>query len=261
MIKVEVSSKTHSKSNNSRRQFLKMGSLAVAGSSLFLYGCSDDDDVINPEPEPEPTPEPPVGEVFDLGAGNLGILNYAYALEQLEADFYTRVTEGAYYKGLADDSDEKTLLRDVWYHEIIHRDFFKKAITAVAPDAITPDLEFDYGDVNFDDRASVLATALVLEDTGVKAYNGAGQLIDASDDAGMTYLKLAGKIVSVEARHASAFANLINPGSTDFARDVILVNLLETGQAYDKAVAPSEVLAEAGGFITTEFTFDNLPTS
>ncbi len=253
VIKVEVSSETHSKKSNSRRQFLKMGSFAVVGSSLFLYGCNNDDDSSGPI-------TPPPGDVFDLGAGNLGILNYAYALEQLEADFYTRVTEGAYYKGLAEGSDEKQLLEDVWYHEVIHREFFRTAITAVAPDDITPDLAFDYGDLDFDDRDSVLATALLLEDTGVKAYNGAGKLIDASDDAGMTYLKLAGKIVSVEARHASAFADLINPGSTDFARDGILVNLLETGPSYDKAVAPSVVLGEAGGFITTEFTATQLPT-
>ena len=29
--------------------------------------------------------------VFDLGQGDVGVLNYAYALEQLEADFYTKV--------------------------------------------------------------------------------------------------------------------------------------------------------------------------
>lgn len=227
-----------------------MGGLAVAGSSLFLYGCSDDDDG-NTDPDPD--------MVFDLGAGNLGILNYAYALEQLEADFYTRVTEGAYYNGLADGSDEKTLIKDVWYHEVIHREFFRTAISAVAPNDITPDLAFDYGDLDFDDRDSVLATALLLEDTGVEAYNGAGQLIDVTAANGDVYLTLAGKIVSVEARHAAAFADLINPGSTDFARDEILVSISGEGPAFDKATPPATVLAAAGGFITTEFTANQLP--
>jgi len=251
LIKVETSTEAHSKTSNSRRKFLKMGGLAVAGSSLLLYGCSDDDDM-------DPI-TPPVDGVFDLGTGNLGILNYAYALEQLEADFYTRVIEGNYYKGLP-DGDEKTLLEDVWYHEVIHREFFKTAITAVAPDDITPDLAFDYGNVNFDDRDSVLATALLLEDTGVSAYNGAGKLIDVTAPGGDVYLGLAGKIVSVEARHASAFADLINPGTTAFARDGILVDLGGTGLSYDKATPPSDVLAAAGGFITTEFTANQLPT-
>lgn len=250
IIKVETSIENHSKTNNSRRRFLKMGGLAVAGSSLLLYGCSDDDDM---------DPVTPPDGVFDLGAGNLGILNYAYALEQLEADFYTRVIEGNYYKALP-DGEEKTLLEDVWYHEVIHREFFRTAITAVAPDDITPDLEFDYGDLNFDDRDSVLATALILEDTGVAAYNGAGKLIDVTAANGDVYLTLAGKIVSVEARHASAFADLINPGTTAFARDGVLVDLGGTGLSYDRATPPSEILAAAGGFITTEFTANQLPT-
>ncbi|WP_026839001.1 ferritin-like domain-containing protein [Gillisia sp. JM1] len=256
VIKVEVSTEAHSKKSNSRRQFLKMGSLAVVGSSLFLYGCNNDDDSSGPI-------TPPPGEAFDLGAGNLGILNYAYALEQLEAEFYTQVVAGSYYTGLADGSAEKTLLEDVWYHEIIHREFFKTAITAVAPNDILPDLEFDFSSVDFSSRASVLGTSLVLEDTGVSAYNGAGQLIDVTAPMGGTYLLLAGKIVSVEARHASAFADLINPGSADFARDGILVNEGGTGLAYDKALPPSEVLAAVGntGFVTTPFTADQLPTS
>ncbi|MGB3775237.1 MAG: twin-arginine translocation signal domain-containing protein, partial [Leeuwenhoekiella sp.] len=64
-----------------RRKFLKLSGMALVGGGLLL-SCSDDDDmgVIDPEPEPEPETE-----VFDLGGGNLGILNYAFALEQLEA--------------------------------------------------------------------------------------------------------------------------------------------------------------------------------
>ena len=34
--------------------------------------------------------------VFDLGQGDVGVLNYAYALEQLEADFYTKVVNNFY---------------------------------------------------------------------------------------------------------------------------------------------------------------------
>ena len=59
----------------SRRRFIKLGGLAFAGSSFLMYSCSDDDDMPG-----EPNPPKP-GDVFDLGAGNLGVLNYAYALE------------------------------------------------------------------------------------------------------------------------------------------------------------------------------------
>lgn len=256
-----VQESTKKSKKNSRRKFIKLGGIGIAGSSFLLYGCSEDD-LFNPGGEvvtPEPTPEPGE-EVFDLGSGNLGILNYAYALEQLEAEFYTRAVAGAYYTGLADDSDEKQILEDTWYHEVIHREFFKTAISAVAPDDILPDLEFDFSSVNFDDRQSVLDTALLLEDTGVSAYNGAGKLIDVDAQMGGTYLLLAGKIVSVEARHASAFADLALGTPTAFARDEVLVSISDVGPAFDKATPPAEVLAAAGGFITTEFTADQLPT-
>ena len=239
---------TIQKTGNSRREFLKIGGLVVAGSSLLLYSCNNDDDNVIVPP----------GEVFDLGSGDLGILNYAYALEQLEAAFYTKVLSGSYWMGA--NASEKQILEDLYNHEVIHREFFKVAITAAAPSAnkVLPTLEFDFSSVDFSSRDSVLGIAKVLEDTGVSAYNGAGKLLQNID-----YLLIAGKIVSVEARHASAIRDLINPGSTDFAGDDILVDLNSSGKAYDKATAPAAVLAAVGatGFVKTEFTANNLPTS
>ncbi len=237
---------------NGRRRFLKLSGAAIAGTGLLLMvGCSDDDDVNNPDPD-----------VFDLGSGNLGILNYAYALEQLEAAFYTKVIEGGYYASA--NPKEKTLFKDIYNHEVIHRDFFKTAINAaVDPSQVLPDLEFDFSAVNFDSREAVLGLSKILEDTGVRAYNGAGKLIDVSDSAGLTYLLLAGKIVSVEARHASAIRDLINPGSMDFAGDDILIGIGGSAIGFDRAQAPADVLAEviATGFVKTPFTALNLPTS
>jgi len=234
---------------NKRRQFLKLSGMAIVGSGL-LYACSSDDD--------SPMIQDP--DLFDLGAGNLGILNYAYALEQLEAAFYTQVLSGSYWMGAP--AGEKQILEDLYNHEVIHREFFKTAITSVAPNDITPDLEFDFSGVDFSSRASVLGTSKVLEDTGVAAYNGAGQLISVGDAAGLVYLTLAGKIVSVEARHASAIRDLLNPGSMDFAGDDILIGI-GTPKAFDKALSPSDILAAvaATGFVVTPFTANNLPTS
>ena len=58
----------------------------------------------------------------DLGSGDVGILNYAYALEQLEAAFYIQVVAN-YYTGISDE--EKALLKDIRDHEIAHREFSK----------------------------------------------------------------------------------------------------------------------------------------
>jgi len=245
VIKVEVSTEAHSKTKNSRRKFLKMGGLAVVGSSLFLYGCNNDDDNSGPV-------TPPVGEAFDLGSGDLGILNYAYALEQLEAEFYTQAIAGSYFAGAS--AEEKLILKDIYDHEVIHREFFKAAITgAVNGDMslVLPELEFDFSDVDFGSRDAVLGTAQILEDTGVSAYNGAGARIELP-----LYLTLAGKIVSVEARHAAAIRSIFQPGNTEFAGDDVI-----DSNGLDLATPPADVLAAvvATGFVTTPFTANNLP--
>ena len=177
----------------------------------------------------------------DLGAGDIGILNYAYALEQLEAAFYSKVIETPY----ADITEAETaLLTDIRDHEIAHRDFLK---TALAADAIA-DLEVDFSAVDFGDRTSVLTTAQTFEDIGVSAYNGAGQLLTKPE-----YLLAAGRIVSIEARHSAAIRNLVSPDSVAFAGpDVVDKNGL------DVVRAPAEVLALADPFIVTEVTAMNL---
>ena len=254
LVKVEfVNESTKNSKNKSRRKFIKLSGLGIAGSSFLLYGCSEDDmfdpgaPTAGPDPDPDPDPDP---QVFDLGSGDLGILNYAYALEQLEAAFYTAVRGGDYYAGAP--QNEKDLIDDLYNHEVIHREFFRAAIgeaTADNPDAMLPDLEFNLESVDLSSRDEVLATSMALEDTGVGAYNGAGDRISSE-----LYLTLAGKIVSVEARHASAIRSLINPDSADFAGDDVID---ENG--LDLAYDPSEVFDIAGGFIVTDFTANNLP--
>lgn len=199
----------------------------VAG--LTLAGCRNDDYQYMPE------------EIFDLGMGDVGILNYAYALEQLEADFYTKVVN-SFYAGIS--NDEKQILTDIYNHEVVHRDFFKAALTAVTP-KVLPKLEFKYDGIDFKNRNSILATAKALEDTGVAAYNGAGKYITNLD-----YLVIAGKIVSVEARHASAIRDLINPGSGDFSGDDVI-----DANGLDVAKEPKDIVAAAGAFFKTPFTW------
>ncbi|MDT7830715.1 ferritin-like domain-containing protein [Pricia sp. S334] len=245
-------------SGNPRRQFIKLGGLAVAGAGLMV-ACSKEEMAMQPTTPPNPdaggdgdeTPDEGNG-IFDLGEGDLGVLNYAYALEQLEADFYTKVVNG-FYKNCS--QEEKTVLTDLYYHEVNHREFFRAAIGAAVGDKtelMLPDLEFDYGDFDFGNRDQVLNTAKVLEDTGVSAYNGAGKLLENP-----TYLVLAGKIVSVEARHASAIRTLVNPGSADFAGD----DVVTVDNGLDLSKDPSEVLAAVAGlgWLQTEFTARFLP--
>ena len=183
--------------------------------------------------------------LVSLGSGDVGILNYAYALEQLEAAFYTQVVESGFYSGATDQ--EKRILDDLRQHEVAHRDFFNAAISSVA-DPI-PGLQVDFSSVDFNSRESVLATAKTFENLGVAAYNGAGKLLENVD-----YLLIAGKIVSVEARHAAAISDLIDPMSTAFV-DVV------SERGLDRAFMPSEVLAAADPFILTRIDASNLPTA
>lgn len=258
MMKVQFLDDEHQEKGNSRRRFLKLGGLAVVGSSLMLYSCEPDS---MGQEELDSLDAKAKGvdnkRVFNLGKGDLAILNYAYILEQLEAAFYTRVVAGSYYLGAP--ANEQQIFGDIHKHELIHRDFFELALNSVAsPGRIAPHLEFDFSSVDFSSRDNVLAVSQILEDTGVEAYNGAGNLIEDPN-----YLLIAGKIVSVEARHASTIRNLIDPGSINFASPDILVNLLGTGKAYDKATDPRDVLAAvaATGFLTTKLITNNVPTA
>jgi hypothetical protein len=177
----------------------------------------------------------------DLGAGDVGVLNYAYALEQLEAAFYEQALASE-YAGMTEE--ERQIITDLRDHEVEHREFLKNALA----DKAIPALEVDFSAVDFSSRASVLETASTFEDLGVSAYNGAGKLLETPD-----YLLAAGKIVSIEARHAAVIRDLLNPLSVAFAGpDVVDSNGL------DVVRDPAEVLGAAGPFIETAVTANNL---
>jgi Ferritin-like domain len=216
-----------------RRNMLKIFGASAAVITIGSACKKDDDPVSN-------------GGV-NLGSGDVGILNYAYALEQLEAAFYIQVLASP-YSGMT--LLETEYLTDIRNHEVGHREFFKAAITAAAPASIIPSLEVDFSSIDFGSRTSVLTTAKTFEDLGVTAYNGAGQLISTTGN-GPTYLTLAGKIVSVEARHAALIADLLANGTFANTTDA---------NGLDMARTPAQVLALADPFIKTVIDASNLPS-
>ena len=209
-----------------RSVFLQYAAVGLASFSLAVASCKKESSLPG----------------INLGSGDIGILNYVYALEQLEAAFYIQVTK-SFYAGATDA--EQILLNDIRDHEIAHREFFKNALGGVA----IPSLDFNFSSIDFSSRSGVLESARALEDLGVSGYNGVGVLI--RDEK---YLALAGKIVSVEARHAALIRDLITDGS--FANsEVIGPNGLE------KSLSPAEVLKAAAVYITTVIDAENLPTA
>lgn len=217
-----------------RRNFLKWSGTAAA--TILLVAC---DTPTEPGSELVPSQRGAQagnsgGQVeIDLGT-DLGILNFAYALEQLEAAFYTKVISDL-YRGVS--NEEEAILRDIKRHEVVHREFFMAALAGGG----IPALAVDFSKVDFASRESVLTTATAFEDLGVGAYNGAGKLIENPD-----YLLAAGKIVSVEARHASAIRDLLMPRTGYFAP-----------KAFDDAFAPTDVIAAASTYIVDTITVVN----
>jgi hypothetical protein len=221
----------------SRRGFMKLMGLGGALMLLpsVLTACDDDDMLTAPGTGNAVT--------IDFARGDVALLQFAFALEQLEADFYTRVVDS--FSGSDLTAADQTVLTDVRNHEIIHRDLLKAALATDGSFTLTP----SYGTVNFQSRASVLARAKTFEDLGVAAYNGAAQYF-SNTTAGLGYLGLAAGIVSVEARHAAAIRDLINPKSSDFAPS-----------ATDDAFRPSKVASAAQDYLVDVLTLANLPAT
>ena len=217
-----------------RRAFLRYAGASAAAVSLLAVGCKKD--------EAASARDRALNEPVKFTKDDFGVLNYAYALEQLEAAFYTQVMATP-YAGIT--TAETLFLRDIRDHEIAHREFFKAALG----DNAIRSLEVDFSSISFGNRDSVLGTAKAFEDLGVSAYNGAGKLLQSQD-----YLLLAGKIVSVEARHAALIRDLISNGT--FADNSVVNNM-----GLDVLRTPAEVLDIAGTYIKTKIDASNLPTS
>lgn len=210
-----------------------------------MFSACDDD----------PTGPTTTGPVALNLSNDTGILNYAYALEQLEAGFYTAVLASAAFAGLS--TDEKEVLTDLRNHEVIHREFFRRVLGT----SKIGDLALNATTVAaaVTSRATILRNAEAFEDLGVAAYNGAGKyLTDANN------LLVAGKIVSVEARHAAAIRDLreaagITAGAaagTRFAGDDVV-----TSTGLDVKLEPSLVLARvvATNTVSTSISIGTQP--
>jgi hypothetical protein len=209
------------KPNLPRRSFLQYAATGVAAGVATIASCKK-----------------AAANKYDVGTNDVGILNFAYALEQLEAAFYTQVIASP-YSGIS--TFEMSRLTDVRDHEVCHMQFFKAALGTNA----IPSLATNFSSINFASRASVLAAAQAFEDTGVQAYNGSIYLI-----ANPSYITAAAEVVSVEARHSSFIRNLISAGS--FADSTIL-----DANGLDQAKTIAQVLPIANMYLTTQVSANN----
>jgi hypothetical protein len=120
------------------------------------------------------------------------IFNFALLLERLQATFYTEAVNAGALRGELLEFAEV-----VGGHEREHVDFLEEALGNRASKTPT----FDFGSAT-QDRQKFLDAAVLLENTGVAAYNGqAANLTKKS-------LAAAAEIVSVEGRHAAWISDL-----------------------------------------------------
>lgn len=184
-------------------------------------------------------------KTLTFNADDVGILNFALLLEELEAAFYLLVLKS----GKITDPKELDYIQALGSHEAEHVRFLRSVLAENAIFA-TKDLSFNRAglDALMTDRDTILKTAVSLEDTGVHAYNGAGPSLKNP-----TYILAAGSIVSVEARHAAGARALLQrpvtePDSDRAVPDADLVPELNPlkGKPYDELYTPKQIVAIVG---------------
>jgi rubrerythrin len=161
---------------------------------------------------------------------DIDVLNYALTLEHLEYSFYR---DGIGLFNFGQDSRGQSIdtnfaaIRD---HEGAHVETLASVIADLGGTPVEEAI-YDFGDA-YTDSMAFMMTAAVLENTGVSAYDGAGQFITDPE-----LLTAAGSIVAVEARHAS-YLNLLT-GQIPFPA------------AFETPLTMDEVLEIAGPFIAS----------
>lgn len=214
----------------SRRSLIKLG-LVVLGMGI-----------INPIPRALTARKDQGIKSLKINDDDLGILNFALLLEEIQSTFYTAVIKS----NKITDSREIRYISSLLDHQIEHINYLRELLGNKAI--------FKSGDLSFNkaglaakvsDRTQILDTAVTLEDLGVHAYNGIATLIKNP-----TYLLAISSIVSVEARHAAGVRGLLGRTVTESNRDraftkAELVQVLNPflGRSYDELYTPKQVIS------------------
>ncbi len=170
---------------------------------------------------------------------DIDILNYALALEHLEAAFYVagvaRFTANDYNNsnngaifGSKINGNILPYIRAIGEHETAHVAALRSTITTLGGTPVAA-CTYNFGVNTVND---FLMVAMALENTGVMAYDGAVALISNPD-----IKQVAATVATVEARHA-AYLNVLN-GAIPFP------------SAFDTPKSRAEVLAIASQFIVS----------
>jgi len=182
---------------------------------------------------------------------DVDILNYALRLERLEAAFYTvglskfaatDFANAAFAKNLtaAQVANAYTYFQAIQQNETTHVATITAAIMSMGGTPVAVDCygfqPYGYDIKTFLNADSFAAVAMVLENTGVMAYDGAIGLVSSA-----TLRTTAATIATVEARHA-AYLNQLN-------------GVIPFPSAFDTAATATTILTAAGSFLVGCSTF------
>ncbi len=187
----------------SRRSFLAASAVVGAGAFGAMPASADEHGDGEMSGEMPPTEFVTEGEFED----DVDILNYARLLEFLEADFYRQALENMSERDLVCSEPIRSFgdpiqdrvygdLQTILEHEETHYEVLGATIEELGGEPID-EPEFEFG-AAVEEPTEFLATAALLEDTGVGAYAGAAPSIQNAE-----LVPPALSIHSVEARHAS----------------------------------------------------------
>ncbi len=132
------------------------------------------------------------------------VLLFALTLEELQSAFYSQALNAGKLTG-----EVRQFAEVVGGQERDHLRYLRGALGSAAP----PPPKFTFGDA-ITDQKRFLATAVMLEDTGLAAYNGQTTNLSAKT------LKEIGKVISVEARHSAWVRSLDGRQPAPVAVDV-----------------------------------------
>jgi rubrerythrin len=172
----------------SRRDVLRRG--AIGGAGLLVAGI-----FLGRRPD--------AADAAPSKAQDERIFNFALLLEYLQAAFYT---DGVMRSGLR--GEIRAFAETVSEHERQHVVYLRKALGAKA----RPRPTFEFAEATKNEK-SFVATAVLLENLGVAAYNG--QAANLTKPA----LAAAAEIVSVEGRHAAWISALAGRNPAPRAAD------------------------------------------
>jgi hypothetical protein len=200
---------------------------------------------------------PPLRFADIPGSGDIKVLNYALALEDLETELYVQALQrltgggsggrdapaGTNITGLRIGNSQRDVQFTRKFAEVEreHRDFLRAQL---GNNAIQP-FKYDFNMESLN-RRQVVNLIYTAEKTGVAAYLGAVPFFSTA--AIKTFIPIAAAIQGTEARHTAIFADVLNDL---FGEPLPVAPPPKQNNARDVPLPPDTVLSTVSPFIIT----------